>query len=161
MQKNNYTKWLAMDSFDMPIGINMIIQNSNGEILLSKRAGHRTGAGSWGLVGGKLKTGESFEETAIRELKEEINLSVTEDNLEVINFANCADSKTVHFLQVGVLVKNWSGEIKNMEPDKCSDLKFFKLNQLPTELFFATKCNIELFLKNKFYDKQCNFTYKK
>jgi 8-oxo-dGTP pyrophosphatase MutT (NUDIX family) len=40
------------------------------------------GAGKWNGVGGKLKTGEGFEDAAIREVWEEINVRVAPADLE-------------------------------------------------------------------------------
>lgn len=137
---------------DMPIGINSIILNESGQILLGKRKncfGERT----YGLPGGKLKEGETFEKAVIREIMEETGLQVLEEDVEVINIANTITNK--HFVQIALLVKKYKGTPKIMEPDKCEELKFFDLNNLP-ELFIGTKPNIELYLKNKFYDAKEN-----
>jgi hypothetical protein len=44
-----------------------------------------------------------------------------------------------------------------MEPNKCDEIRFFPLDNLPKELFFGTKVNIDLRLKDTFYDKKCNY----
>ena len=64
------------------------------------------------------------------------------------------------FYQIGVLVKKYRGEPKNMEPHKCDELKFFDLDNLPENLFMGTKGNIELYLNKKFYDKSVNYDYR-
>ena len=64
------------------------------------------------------------------------------------------------FYQIGVLVKKYSGKPKNLEPKKCDELKFFDLDKLPSNLFLGTKGNIDLYLKNKFYDKSVNYDYR-
>ena len=46
-------------------------------ILLTRRSGKlRVHSGQWALPGGRMDAGESAEDTALRELKEEINLSL-------------------------------------------------------------------------------------
>lgn len=40
--------------------------------------------GKWGIFGGFTEEGETPEQTAIREIKEELNLNLTEDDLEFV-----------------------------------------------------------------------------
>ena len=53
------------------VGSNVVLTDQNQCILLQHRRD-----GTWGLPGGLLEPGESLEETAIREVKEETNLEV-------------------------------------------------------------------------------------
>ena len=151
---------LSIERNEMTIGINALIINDKNQILLGLRAGHRAGAGTYGLVGGKTICGESIEETAKREIFEETGLVVDIDDLEVINMFTTQSTADILFYQIGVLVKKYSGEPKNMEPDHCDELKFFDFDKLPENLFLGTKGNIELYLKNKFYDKSVNYDYR-
>ena len=49
-------------------------------VLLTRRSGKlRAHSGQWALPGGRLDAGESAEDAALRELEEEINLSLTHD----------------------------------------------------------------------------------
>ena len=146
-----------MEDDDMPIGINAIILNEKGQILLAQRK-NRYGAGSYSLIGGKLKKGETFESCMVREIEEEIGIKVKEEDLEIINMGNTIKEK--HFVQIGILVKKYEGNIENKEPHKCADLQFFDLENLPDNLFSGTKPNIELFIENKFYDKSKNIILK-
>lgn len=61
-------------------GAAAIIVNDKGQILLQSRADNDR----WGLPGGCQELGERFEDTVIREVKEETNLDVSEKNLELI-----------------------------------------------------------------------------
>ena len=61
-------------------GAATIIVNDKGQILLQSRADNDR----WGLPGGCQELGERFEDTVIREVKEETNLDVSEENLELI-----------------------------------------------------------------------------
>jgi predicted alpha/beta hydrolase family esterase len=149
-QSENHMTFFESD--DLPIGINAIVLNDKGEMLLARRA-NRFGAGTYGLIGGKLKFGETFEKCMKRELKEEANLDVEEEDLEIINLANTITNK--HFLQIGILVKKYKGTPTNMEPNKCDDIGFFDINNMP-ELFVATKPNIMLYKNKQFYNKDEN-----
>jgi len=58
-------------------GVPVIIQNSKGEILLGKRANKPIFySGMWGLPGGMIEYGEKIEETARREIKEELGVDI-------------------------------------------------------------------------------------
>lgn len=61
-------------------GAAAIIVNDKGQILLQSRADNDR----WGLPGGCQELGERFEDTVIREVKEETNIDVSEENLELI-----------------------------------------------------------------------------
>jgi len=58
--------------------VKIIIQDEIGRYLLIKRADKEKieHCGNWECPGGKLEEGESFEEAAIREAKEEVNLDI-------------------------------------------------------------------------------------
>ena len=138
-----------MENHDLKVGVNPIILNDKGEILLGRRL-KKAGYGTYGLPGGHLKANETIESAAIREIYEETGLIIKIDDVEVINVA-----RTGNYIQFGVLIKKYEGFPYNKEPYKCDYLSFFDKNKLPN-LFQGTKVNIELFLLNKFYDKDIN-----
>lgn len=53
-------------------GVCIVVKNGEGAILLQKR----TDSGKWSTIGGAMEPGESFEETAHRELFEETGLKI-------------------------------------------------------------------------------------
>jgi mutator protein MutT len=56
--------------------------NSHAAILLTRRAPHlRNHAGQWALPGGRIDTGESPEQTVLRELEEEVGLRLDRDRI--------------------------------------------------------------------------------
>jgi 8-oxo-dGTP diphosphatase len=52
----------------------------NGLYLLSKRLDHQHQGGKWEFPGGKIENDESTEQALVRELKEELNIGVTEQS---------------------------------------------------------------------------------
>ncbi|MBP3920229.1 MAG: NUDIX domain-containing protein [Bacilli bacterium] len=113
-------------------GAAAIIVNKNGQILLQSRADNDR----WGLPGGCQELGERFEDTIIREVKEETNLDITEENLELIAIVS-GNSRRNEYPNGDVVinntalycVKNYSGEVKWDSESK--DMKFFDLDNLP------------------------------
>ena len=113
-------------------GAAAVIVNTKGEILLQRR----TDKDLWGLPGGCQELGESFEETIIREIKEETNLDVEEKDLKLINIVS-GKTRMNKYPNGDIVINNtalyyiekYSGELKYNEESK--DLKFFNLNSLP------------------------------
>ncbi len=127
------------------IGCNTLIFKDK-KLLLGKRK-NCTGEGTWGLPGGHLEVGETLEDAAIREAKEELGIEIKK--LKFISVTDGANFKD-HYIQVNFLVEKYSGKIKVMEPEKCQAWEFFSLTSLP-EVFFSHKNIIEAYIKNEFY----------
>ena len=111
------------------------IVNENGEILLQRRADRDM----WGFPGGCQEVGERFEDVVIREVKEETNLDVTEDNLELIKIVSgmsrlnsYPNGDVVVNNTAFYLVHNYSGELRWDSESK--EMKFFPLDNLPDNL---------------------------
>lgn len=113
-------------------GAAAIIENENGEILLQSRADRD----KWGLPGGCQELGERFEDTILREIKEETNLDVLEEDLQIIKVVSGPTRKNeypngdmVINNTVLYLVRKYSGQLKWNQESK--EMRFFDLNHLP------------------------------
>lgn len=134
-------------------GAAAIIVNNNGQILLQSRADNDR----WGLPGGCQELGERFEDTVIREVKEETNLDITEENLELIAVVS-GNSRRNEYPNGDVVINNtvlycvkiYSGEIKWDNESK--EMKFFDLDNLPKKQNDPDL--IEIY-KNTLNKKQC------
>lgn len=105
-------------------------------------------AGEWTLPGGKLEWGESFERGAIREVMEETGIAIT--NPRVISVHNCKNEHA-HFMTVGLVAHEWSGEASVTEPDEIIEWQWFDLNNLPQPRYFPSREVIENYLQKEFY----------
>lgn len=54
-----------------------VLYNKSGELLIAKRQDHQFMPGFWELPGGKIESGETTEQTIIRELNEELGIKVS------------------------------------------------------------------------------------
>ena len=82
--------------------------NADGDVLLAQRPEGKSMAGLWEFPGGKIETGETPEHALIRELKEELAITVSEDHLEPITFASHA-YESFHLFMPLYGVKRWMG----------------------------------------------------
>ena len=126
MNKLNHKFLLIQD------GASAIILNNKNQILLQKRVDND----KWGLPGGCQEIGERFEETIIREIKEETNLEVKEEDLKLITVVSGQTRKrqypngdTVFNNSVLFVVNKYTGKLKCNEESKI--LKFMDINDLP------------------------------
>lgn len=113
-------------------GASAIIVNKGGQILLQSRADRD----KWGLPGGCQELGERFQDTIIREIKEETNFDVKEEDLELIDIVSGVGRRNDYpngdiVINNTVLycVKNYSGELKWDSESK--EMRFFDLDNLP------------------------------
>lgn len=88
---------------------------------------------TWGVPGGKLELGESFEACAQREVAEETGLEIT--NIRFCGVTNTVYDTQTHWINIFVCADLEQGEVKNLEPDKCIEWRWFTWNNLPDNLF--------------------------
>ncbi|MFA5270185.1 MAG: NUDIX domain-containing protein [Patescibacteria group bacterium] len=130
------------------VGINILVVKDD-RLLLGKRK-NVYGNGTWGLPGGHLETGESLKDAAARELSEETDLQV-----KSFDFSNIVNDRSggQHRLQIGFAAHQVTGTPIVKEPERCAEWRWFKLNELPSDLFPPHIKQIENFLqKNYFID---------
>jgi len=92
--------------------------------------------GFWGFPKGHVEKNETELQTAIREIKEETNLDVKYENLELIDIVS-GSSRRNDYPNGDVVInntalyciKNWTGKLK--WDDESKDMKFFDLDNLP------------------------------
>lgn len=114
-----------------------VLIRKNGKILFVLRQNTGWGDGLYTMPGGHVEAGESFTQAAIREAQEEAGVSIQPEHLRPLH--------TLHRLggpddvRVGVLFEatDWSGEPRNMEPERHSDLVWFDEHALPYDTIIA------------------------
>lgn len=83
--------------------------NAGGEVLVQKRASGRSMAGLWEFPGGKVEPNERPEDALVRELNEELGITVIPDDLAPLSFAS-APLGGGHLLLLLYICQKWSGE---------------------------------------------------
>lgn len=104
-----------------------VILDDYGRILLLHRS--RGDHEQWELPGGKVEEGEDPEETAMRELREELDLEVQLTKLLGSDtFEQDEDVYEYHWFQAEIV----KGEPTVLETDSFDDVDYFELDDLPT-----------------------------
>ena len=131
------------------VGTNVLIFKE-GKILLGKRIGG-FGTNTYQTPGGHLEYMESAEECLRRETREEAGIEIKNVKfLFAMNFRAYAPRHYAHF----GFTANWeSGEPIDGEPDKCTDWKWYDLDNIPQPLFRGTEISLEAYRTGKtFFD---------
>jgi 8-oxo-dGTP diphosphatase len=121
------------------------------KVLLLRRCNTGYEDGNYGLVAGHLDAHESLTSAAIREAKEESGTDIDPQDLEVkTTMHRRQDDERVDFF---FEVKAWRGEPINTEPDKCDDLSWFDLDELPTNIIPYIRQAIECYRSGVLYSE--------
>jgi 8-oxo-dGTP diphosphatase len=109
----------------------------NGKFLMQQRQGAH-GSGSWSVPGGHLEFGESFEDTAKREVEEETGLQIKNINFGAVTNDYFPDENK-HYVTIWMLSDYDSGQEHITEPDKCLKQEWHTFEDLPAPLFLPWK----------------------
>ena len=141
-----------MSEKQMPkVGIGVVLINAQGEVLIGKRKGSH--AQKFSIPGGHLDLGETFEHAAIREIREETNLEIR--NPRVVGVTNNLETyreEGKHYISVVVLSTEFSGELKNLEPEKCEGWTWNDPHNLPQPHFDASSLAVRCYLNRTCYE---------
>ena len=99
-------------------------------VLIAQRPEGKTLAGLWEFPGGKLDVGERPEQALIRELQEELGITVKDDCLAPLTFASHA-YEDFHLLMPLYICRRWSGDISAREGQKLAWARANKLRDYP------------------------------
>ncbi len=66
---------------DYYVACEILLQNSNGELLVTQRNPNKKAGGLWEFIGGGVLAGETTAQAAVREIKEEIGVNIAETEL--------------------------------------------------------------------------------
>jgi len=133
------------------VGFGVMLLNNRKQVLLGRK-NTESDQGTWTMPGGNFEFGESFEDGAARKTREETSININIDKLKIISLSNDVTSNA-HYVTVGFLSTDFSGEAKVMEPDEITNWKWFDLDTLPQPMFKPSQEVIDNFLVNKLYQK--------
>ena len=105
----------------------------NDQILLLRRFNTGYGDGQYSVIARHLDGGEDVYSAMAREAKEEAGIDICRKSLEIVH---CMHRQTENDERVDwfFTCHKWNGEITNMEPHKCDELRWVGINDLPNNM---------------------------
>jgi len=102
------------------------------QILLLRRFNTGFRDGEYSVPAGHLEGGETVVQAAVREAEEEVGVHLEERDVTFSSVMHRIenDERVDFFFQV----HHWQGEPFNAEPDKCDDLRWEEVKQLPENI---------------------------
>ena len=123
---------MSAESLSPRVGVGVFVFR-DGKFLIGQRRGSH-GAGSWSVPGGHLEFGETPEQTAIREVREETGLEIAHVAFAAVTNDIFSDENK-HYLTVWMKAEWTANEPKIMEPDKFIEQRWVDFDSLPEPLF--------------------------
>lgn len=112
----------------------LIITNEKDEVLLQRRQGTSLWPNFLALPAGHIDDTENAYETAYRTAKEELDIIITREDIADSFVVNRRNKSLQSYFDVYFKVSSYEGTAKINEPEKCSELKWVDLNNLPADM---------------------------
>lgn len=146
---------MAIQPNTIGAGCGVMVFNNRNQLLLGLRNSDVNLAdsemheeGTWTMPGGNIEYGETFEEAAKREAREEASIEIS--NIDVI-CVQTDKNEHAHYVSVGMVARSFTGTPQVMEPDQIVEWQWFDLDKLPKNIFTPSRKTIDCFLNHKFY----------
>ena len=114
------------------VGVGVWVEK-DGKVLMMHRKGVH-GSGTWSMPGGHLDFGETPEQCAIRETKEETDVDI--DNVHFVAMTNdYFEHSNKHYITIWMKGSYKAGTAKVNAAYESSAVEWFSWNELPSPLF--------------------------
>jgi 8-oxo-dGTP pyrophosphatase MutT (NUDIX family) len=101
------------------------------KVLLARRFNTGYRDGFYSLPAGHVEAGETFTQALLREMQEEIGVQLKPESLSSPHILHRKGEDGDERVDAFFVVRDWSGEVHNLEPEKCDDLSWFPISHLP------------------------------
>jgi len=134
----------------------IIIQSSGKtqKILLHRRQNTGYQDGKLDIAGsGHVDKGETAMEAVVRECREELGIEVKIENLTFAHLQHRLSYDRIYY-DIYFIVNNFQGTPSIMEPEKCSELVWYDLDNLPNDIIECRKMVLKEYIKSSFYSER-------
>lgn len=131
-----------------------VLLEESDKLLLIRRYNTGYMDGYYGVPSGHLDGNEAPSTAASREALEEVGITIKPEDFDMVHCmvykAVEGDHERVSFF---FKTKDFSGEPKNMEPNKCDELAWFDFNKLPKNIVWELRHALEQIKLGKLYSE--------
>ena len=111
------------------------IMNEKGEILLQKRSSNKKkNPNKWAKTGGQVDSGESVENAIFREVKEELGISINDDDIKYLvgstSINEQGDIINKHYNECYLVTKNIDISDIKIQKEEVSEVRYFSKDEL-------------------------------
>lgn len=127
----------------------------DGKVLLLRRFNTGYEDGNYSMIAGHVDQGESFLQCIVREAEEEAGIKVKFGDLKVAHVMQRITSEKENNERVDMffVADKWEGTIENKEPNKCDDVSWHSLDNLPSNTIPYIRQALECINKKIFYSE--------
>lgn len=129
-----------------------VIFSYDGKVLLSRRFNTGYQDGDYGLPSGHVEQGEYSKAAAVREAQEEVGVLIVQNNLSFVHamHRHCGDHERIEMF---FAAEKWEGELVNAEPNKCDEIRWVRIDELPINTIPYIKLALEKFREGILYSE--------
>lgn len=142
--------------FKLKVGVLLVLLEED-QVLLSRRYNTGIADGLHVLPMGGLEEGETVTEAIIREAKEEANIHLKPEGVNVAHVMHrlhhLPNGDSFPQMDVFFVPSFYEGEIENREPHKCDELKFYPLHALPSTVEPFIQQALKCIREQEFYSE--------
>lgn len=134
---------MKLERFKMPVAVHLFLIKGD-KVLLLKRYNTGYEDGNYSVVAGHVDGNEDFVAAMIREAREEAGIEIDYSDMTPVQIMHrrSADEERIDYF---LAARKWDGEITNMEPHKCEELRWFDISDLPVNMVPYVRYGIEKF----------------
>lgn len=125
----------------MPVAVHVLLIR-DGRVLLLQRANTGYEDGNFSVIAGHVERGERIVDAAVREAREEAAVEIDARDLTItgVMHRRAGEDRIDYF----VTARRWRGDVRNVEPGKCAELRWCSPDALPANVVPYVRRALEL-----------------
>ena len=135
-------------SVNITVGL-LLIKDS--KVLLMRRCNTGYMDGKYAFVAGHVEEGENLKQAIIREALEEVGITIKEEDLQYVCMVRRGDNN--NYINFFLKTDKYEGKPEIIEKDKCDDLIWCDINNIPENIIIADKRAMHNYLNGISFDE--------